>query len=303
MSERTLYTPFRKYCTTRFGGPVYKISLNGGFSCPNRRAGSPGCLFCDNRSFSPAATTRENVTDQLSRAITRLSPRFTRFIGYLQPFTNTYAPLDQLTTVYESIVNHPGIVGLAIGTRPDCFTEHLYDYLAQLATQTFLIIEVGVQSSHPETLNRINRGHSWEDVIVCIRELARRNIYTVAHCMLGLPGETVTHTNITASRLAALPVRGIKLHQLMVIRDTPLERLYNGKVYRPLSLAAYSEMAGQFIARLHPDMHLHRLMADSTINNGLIAPAWSACKSESIQYIRAHLAANNLFQGSKFTKE
>lgn len=299
------YTSYRSHIKKRFGKPVLKIPVNGGFSCPNRDGtiGTQGCLFCDNRSFSPVAETGAAVFDQVSLAMEKTGKGYDAFIAYFQPYSNTYGDATLLSSLYEPVIRHSGVVGLAVGTRPDCFTEEVYDYLQDVSERTYLSVEIGLQSGSDETLRFNNRGHTVDDFKRAVLELFRRGIETVAHVMIGLPPETRDQTIQTAILLASLPVTGIKIHQLMIIKDTPLENLYNQGKVSALTLEDYADILCDFLAHLRPDQHIHRIMADASVSNGLVAPLWSADKGRSINYIHEVMDKVGLVQGSAFRKK
>jgi len=295
------YLSYRAVLKKRFGAPVIRVPLNGGFSCPNRdgKLDTKGCLFCDNRSFSPAALENmESAASQLLRRYPGGTDAKRPLVPYLQPFTNTYGPVDKLRRVYEPLLSVAGVVGLAVGTRPDCFSEEIYRYLADLAKRTFLTIELGLQSSHDVTLARCNRRHTFRDFEEAVKRLAECSVETVAHVMLGLPGENREMMMQTADRIARLPCSGVKIHQLMIIKDTPFAREYAEGAISVLTLENYTKLLCEFLSRLRPDQHIHRIMADSTEKNGLVAPEWSADKSGSISFIRSFMDAHNTKQGS-----
>lgn len=294
------YNSYRRYIKSKFGKPVLKIPLNGGFSCPNRDGSKSfsGCIFCDNRSFSPAAENQESLLKQLGNIINRFQGRFNAFIPYLQPFSNTYGSVDKLKSVYEPLLSIPQVIGIAIGTRPDCFTDEIFDYLHDLSKRTYLCIELGLQSVHQETLDKLNRGHTFSDFCSTVEKLNNCGIETVAHVMLGLPGESVQMMTETARKLSQLPVSGVKIHQLMIIKGTELENRYNSGLVEPLTLQAYTEILCEFISRLRPDQYIHRLMADSKKELGLIAPLWSEKKQQSLSRIYSYMESNNVKQGA-----
>lgn len=299
----TNYQTYNQYLKNRFGKSVLKIPLHAGFTCPNidGTKSRGGCIYCDNIAFSPVAASTEPVMTQLEKGIARARHRFELFIGYFQAFSNTYAPVEKLKQIYEPVIAHPDLVGIAIGTRPDCFSDEIFDYLSDINSRTYLSVEIGMQTVHESTLKKINRHHTFEDSRQVINELARRGIETVAHILLGLPGETTEMMLQTAEIVSNLPVDGVKIHQLMIIKGTALETtLYgNGKI-SVFSLAEYAQLLGKFIARLRPDQCLHRIMADSRIETGLIAPLWSADKRNSLQSIQNYFKENNIRQGEKF---
>ena len=281
--------PYRSYLKNRFGSNVLKIPVNAGFSCPNRDGTKSldGCAFCDNRAFSPVHASKTSPAGQVSDAVDKCNGKYKLFLPYLQPFSNTYAPVDKLKSVYEPLLSITGVVGLAIGTRPDCFDEPIYEYLGELNKRAYLSVELGLQSGHDSVLARMNRGHTVQDFKDAVSRLDRLGIETVAHVILGLPGETDEMVEETAAMLAALPVRGVKAHQLMIIAGTPLEQMYRSGSARALTLEEYAALLRKFLARLRPEQHIHRIIADSTPERGLIAPMWSAEKIKALNYINA----------------
>ena len=297
------YKTYNNYLKKRFGKSVLKIPLNAGFSCPNINGtkSKGGSIYCDNVAFSPVAASTDPVLTQLENGVVRGKHRFDLFIGYFQAYTNTFAPVKKLKKIYEPVIDHPDIVGIAIGTRPDCFSEGIFDYLSELNERTYLNVEIGMQTTHNSTLKTINRHHSFEESEKTLKELTDHNIETVVHIMLGLPGETREMMLETAERVARLPVHGVKIHQLMIIKNTALEsEWYLKNKIEVLSLEKYAELVGEFLSRLRPDQIIHRLMADSRIDSGLVAPLWSAEKRNSLQYIQNFLKLEKIIQGKKY---
>jgi uncharacterized protein len=309
------YLSYRSYLKKRFGAPVLKIPLNAGFSCPNRDGsiGSDGCSFCDNRSFSPVAITTVSLLDQLKSAIGKDKRRHSAFMAYLQPFSNTYGTRRRLEETYEPLIASPGVVGLAVGTRPDCFTKGIYDYLELVSKRTYLSVELGLQSSNDAALSFNGRGHTAAAFTKAVSELSGRGIETVAHVMLGLPsagGAKPPHegspTNTvrddavaTAKLLASLPVTGIKIHQLMVIRGTLMRQWFDKGEVDALRLEDYADILCDFLTHVGPNQHIHRIMADSSEKCGLVAPLWSAEKMKSLAYIHGVMDKRKLVQGSE----
>lgn len=283
------YRSYRNYLKSKFGKPVLKVPVSGGFSCPNRDGtiSSKGCMFCDNVSFSPAALNESSPVDQLLKKCG--TGKFQAFLPYLQPFSNTYGSVERLKEVYEPLLAVPGVIGLAIGTRPDCFNESVYKYLESLAGRAYLCVELGLQSSNDKTLERINRGHSFRDFCAAVNRLNKLGIETAAHLMMGLPGESKKEMVQTVKDISELPVNGVKIHQLMVIRGTALEALYKSGELSVLELEDYSQILCDVLPLLRPDQLIHRLMADSRPELGLIAPLWSADKASSMAFIQNRL--------------
>jgi uncharacterized protein len=296
------YNSYRSYLKKCFGKPVLKIPLNAGFSCPNRDGtiGIEGCSFCDNRSFSPVAVSSAPVLSQLKTTIERDRNRHEAFIAYLQPFSNTYGDANLLKSIYEPVMKFPKVIGLAVGTRPDCFTQETLAYLEDVSRRTYLSVEIGLQSGSDETLQLNNRGHDVKAFVNAVTELSQRRIETVAHVMIGLPFETRGQTINTAKLLASLPVTGIKIHQLMIIAGTKAQEWYNEGKVKPLSLEEYADILCEFLYHIRPDQTIHRIIADSRLKNGLIEPIWSADKIKSIKIIHDLMDKREFMQGSDY---
>ncbi|MCX7727349.1 MAG: TIGR01212 family radical SAM protein, partial [Chitinispirillaceae bacterium] len=221
-------------------------------------------------------------------------------LPYLQPFSNTYGSVEMLKEVYEPLLSFPNVVGLAIGTRPDCFTEETYDYLYELSKKTYLSVELGLQTIHNSTLQLCNRGHTFEDFEKTVRRLSELGIECVAHVILGLPTETEEMMLETAKKISELPCAGVKIHQLMIIKGTEFEKWYLERRIKVFELDEYSKIVSMFISFLRPDQHIHRIMSDSNINRGLIAPLWSAEKNRAILKIYQYMKEHNITQGSRY---
>jgi hypothetical protein len=296
------YNTYPSYLKQRFGTPVLKIPLNAGFSCPNRDGtiGENGCSFCDNRSFSPVAITAASLIDQFTNAIHKDRDKYSAFIAYLQPFTNTYAPVSRLSEIYEPLIHYPGVVGLAVGTRPDCLDAAVRDYLADVSKRTYLSVEIGLQSASDSVLSANHRGHGVSDFVDAVTKLSTLDIETVAHVMIGLPGDTTAGATKTAKFIASLPVAGVKIHQLMVIAGTQIHQWYLDGTVPLLTLEQYGEAVCEFLAHLRPDQHIHRIMANASAKNGLVAPLWSTEKMRSLNYLHAMMERKNVAQGSKY---
>lgn len=301
------YNTYSAYLKKRFNQPVLKLPVNAGFNCPNRDGTRSqwGCSFCDNNAFSPVAASAVSPLEQLQKSMQRAAGRYKSFIAYLQPFSNTYGDAAHLSAVYEPLISVPGVVGLAIGTRPDCLPEEVCEYLRDLAGRACISVELGLQSSHDATLSLINRGHTFSEFVNAATRLAAMNIEVVAHVILGLPGESEGMMFETAAACAGLPLSGVKIHQLMIIRGTPMERMFAEGRARALSLEEYAPLVCGFLERLRPDQFIHRIMSD--MNNAgatggsplLIAPEWSAHKQSSIKYLHDYMDRNSVEQGSR----
>jgi radical SAM protein (TIGR01212 family) len=296
-----LFRTYRSYIRERFGRPVLKVPLHAGFSCPNRDGtlSAGGCTFCDNEAFSPALKARGTPVEQLERAMARTSGQFDAYIAYFQPFSNTYGTVRKLREAFEPLIGHPGLVGIAVGTRPDCFSDEKYAYLGDVAVRTYLSVELGLQSADDEILRRCNRGHTFAQFESACLRLHTAGIETAAHILLGLPGETDETVVRTAQAVAALPVHGVKLHQLMIIAGTPMERSLREGAVEALSLERYAELVAMFLSYLRPDQCIHRLVADTRPERGLVAPQWSVRKAAAVSYIRSYLIDKGVRQGAR----
>ena len=225
MSQPFLYNDFSQFLKSHFPFKVQKISLNAGFTCPNRDGtkGLGGCTYCNNQTFNPDyCKTEKSITQQLEEGKRFFAHKYPdmKYLAYFQAYTNTYQNIEELKKKYEEALSVHGVVGLVIGTRPDCMPDHLLDYLEELNKKTFLLVEYGVESTSNEILKRINRGHTFEESEQTIRRTAGRGILTGAHIILGLPGEEHDEIVKQAAILSTLPITTLKIHQLQLIRGT-----------------------------------------------------------------------------------
>ena len=297
------YLDLNTYLRRRFGERVQKITLDAGLTCPNRdgRVGVGGCLYCNVRGSGTGAWGEGlSITRQLEEGAARLGKRYgaRQFIAYFQSFTNTYAPLEHLRGLYEEALAFSGVVGLSIGTRPDYLNDAILDLLAGYARKRLVWLELGLQSAHDETLKLINRGHDVACFTQAVQAAAARGLETVAHIILGLPGEGPVQMAATARYLAGLPLQGVKIHLLYVIRGSGLERLYNIDAYQPLSEAAYVQAVVDFIELLPPHLVIHRLTGDPHPEE-LAAPAWCRDKARVLRLIKEEFARWGSRQGSR----
>jgi radical SAM protein (TIGR01212 family) len=295
------YYDFKTYLRNTFGARVAKLPIDAGFTCPNRdgRSGTGGCVFCDGRgSALRRAGPLPSVTDQLAALRQRyLRHGAERFIPYFQTFTNTDAPLERLRALWDEAVGFsPDVVGLAVGTRPDCVPDATLDLLAEYGSRVRVHLELGLQSAHPETISRINRGHTFDQFEDAVRRTAARGIEVVAHVILGLPGETPAMMLETARALAALPVAGLKIHALLVLDGTALAAAWRrGGVPLP-DLPTYAGWVADFLEVLPPEVFVERLTADG-YRDVLLAPDWSCNKLAVLNAIERELARRDSRQG------
>jgi radical SAM protein (TIGR01212 family) len=284
----------------RFGCRVQKISLDAGLTCPNRNGtlGTGGCIYCNALGSGTGLSGQYSITEQLERGKEHSRARYGagKFIAYFQSFSNTYAPLDTLNRLYREALVAEDIVGLAIGTRPDCVPDDVLDLLGELARETYLWVEYGLQSIHEQTLAAINRGHGVGVFLDAVRRTRARGLEVCVHVILGLPGEGRTEMLETARGLAALDIQAVKLHLLYVVRGTPLASLYSSGAYRCLSREEYVDLVCEFLTLLPPTAVIHRLTGDPHPHE-LVAPAWALEKQKNLQAVREALARRDLWQG------
>lgn len=297
------YREYSKHLKQQFGHRVHKISIDAGFSCPNRGQGrsSHGCIFCDSDGSGSTGIARPlTISGQLEhgKEIMRRKYKAKEFIAYFQPFSNTYAPVDTLRARYDEALAVSGMVGLAIGTRPDCVGREVLDLLNIYNRSTDLWLELGLQSCHDSTLNFLRRGHDYSTFVKAVAEVQQRNIRLCVHVILGLPGETRAQMLQTADEMARLKVDGIKIHLLHILRGTALGNMYSDGEIEVLDQDAYVNLAVDFLERLHPDTLIHRLTGDGP-RAALLAPLWSLNKWEVLNAIETAFAARGTKQGSR----
>ena len=299
-----LYNEYSRYLKNLFGCRVQKISLDAGLTCPNRDGtkGEGGCLYCNARGAGTGVFARvPEIRDQIRRGKDFLRKRYgaQKFIAYFQSFSNTYAPLPALERLYREALEDQAVVGLAVGTRPDCVGPEVLDLLCSYQRSHLVWVEFGLQSFHPETLRRINRGHSVEDFIFAVTETRRRELNVCAHVILGLPGEGLAEVLETARRLSALDLQGLKIHSLYINRGSPLEAWYREGRFQPLTREQYADWVCQFLALIPGHWIIQRLTGDPHPRE-LAAPAWTLEKGQTLALIRETLEKSGLYQGSKF---
>lgn len=305
MTAPRRYCAFSAYLRERFGGPVRRISLDAGFSCPNRdgRLSTEGCHFCLPRSYASAGAG-EPLAAQLNRQLAAGRARGDeRFMAYFQAYSNTYAPLERLRAAYDTVRHTPGIVALAVGTRPDCLGEGVLELLAEYTDEFEVWLELGLQSAHDATLAALNRGHdagAFGRAVDAVRKFPALKL--AAHVILGLPGEDETRERTTADALAAWGVDGVKLHPLYVPAGTRLAAQYDAGTVSLLTREEYARRAAGFLERLSARTVILRLSADCPAEV-LRAPDWLADKAGVIAAIEHSLEAADAWQGGKCLSE
>ncbi len=284
------YVEFGPWLQSELGCKVQKISVNAGMTCPNRDGtlGTGGCTFCNNQTFNPAyCRTEKSVTQQLEEGKQFFARKYPamKYLAYFQAYTNTYAELDRLVSLYEEALRVPDVVGLVIGTRPDCMPDNLLDYLEELNRRTFLIVEYGVESANDETLLRINRGHTFRQSCEAIRRTAERGIRVGAHVILGFPWEPFDELMRQAEEIGRLPLTTLKLHQLQIIRGTQLAREYAEHPWAVPTAEEYIDLVLNYISRLPYGLVMERFVSQSPPEM-VIAPQWGLKNHEFANLLR-----------------
>lgn len=273
-----IYNDYGAWMRRQFPFRVQKISIDAGFSCPNRdgHISHGGCTFCDNRTFNPSyCQPSKSITEQITEGKEFFRHKYPdmKYLAYFQAFSNTYATLDTLQRRYEEVLSAEDVVGIVIGTRPDCVSDEILNYLESLNQQTFMIVEYGIESVSDDTLRRVNRGHNFECSRRAIIETHNRGILTGAHIILGLPGESAEDNVRQADIISALPIDILKLHQLQIIRGTQLAAEYERQPFNLYTADEYIDLCRRYIERLRPDMVLERFVSQSP-KELLMAPKW-----------------------------
>ena len=293
------YVDFATFLSRFFPGQkVQKITITAGFTCPTRDGsmGKGGCTYCNNKSFSPnyAAKLRP-ITEQIDKGISFFRKKYPemKYLAYFQSYTNTYGEVADCIAKYEEALAHPDVVGLIIGTRPDCMPEPLLEYLSELAKRTFLLIEYGVESTWDKTLERIQRGHTWQESVETIQRTHEAGILVGAHIILGLPGESREEMIAHAERLSRLPITTLKIHQLQIIRGTIMagEYLRSPSDFHLFTEEEYIELCVDFVHHLRSGIVLERFVSQSP-QEPLLAPRWRWKNYEFTAKIRKALMSS-----------
>lgn len=284
-----------------FGARVYKIGLRSDFTCPNRdgKVAVGGCIYCNNASHTPQDyRPRATVTEQLQQgaAALRKRHRADRFIAYFQSYTNTYDSVTKLERMYREALEFPGVVGLAVATRPDCVADDVLDLLQELSRRTYLWLELGLESMHERTLRWVNRGHGLREFIDAVERAKLRGLRVCSHLILGFPGESRDDMLETPNLINRLGIDGVKLHNLHVIKNTVLEKYYNAGNFELLSRQEYVSLVADFLERLNPETIVHRLTGE-TYRAITVAPQWSVDKIGVHNAIFKELEGRDAWQG------
>lgn len=303
MKQDFLYRDFSTYLKEQLSIKVQKISINAGFTCPNRNGekGWGGCTYCNNQTFNPDyCRTDKSVTCQLKEGklfFARKYPEM-KYLAYFQAYTNTYGEVKEVIRKYEEALAVDDVVGIVIGTRPDCMPDELLAYLSELNRRTFLLVEYGIESANDETLRRINRGHTFAETEIAVRRTAEAGIRVGGHVILGLPGEGHDELMRQASILSVLPLTTLKLHQLQLIRGTRMVHEYetHPEMFHLYSADEYIDLAIDYIERLRPDLVLERFVSQSP-KELLLAPDWGLKNHEFTEKVKKRMRERGAYQG------
>lgn len=299
------YHSLNYFLRNKFGDKVFKISLDAGFSCPNRdgKVSKGGCIFCSERGSGDFAGDRNfSIGSQFLDIKNMMNKKWKgdKYIAYFQAYTNTYAPVEVLREKYDEAVKEEGVVALAIATRPDCLDEEVLDLLEEYSKKLYVWVELGLQTSNDVTGRLINRGYDTATFTEAVKNLRARNIDVVGHCIFGLPGEEKKEMLDTIDYLAHVGVQGIKMHLLHLMEDTPMVNLYNSGKLKFMEQEEYVDLICEAVTRLPEEMVVHRLTGDAP-RSLLIGPMWSLKKWEVLNAIDDKMKNEDLYQGKNFT--
>lgn len=294
MQEKAPYNDYSTWMKERFPFKVQKISIDAGFSCPNRdgHISHGGCIFCDNNTFNPSyCDARKSVTAQLEEGKAFFARKYPemKYLAYFQAYTNTYAPLPHLKALYEEALAVSDVVGIIIGTRPDCVSDELLAYLSELSKQTFVVVEYGIESTYDETLVRINRGHTFAQSRDAVERTHKAGILCGAHVILGLPGETEEMMIHSAEMISELPIDFLKIHQLQIIRGTEMAHEWEEGRARAMELEEYLNLLVKYIGHLRDSIVLERFVSQSPADM-LLAPKWGLKNHEFVHLLNKRLS-------------
>lgn len=304
MKLYTEFSDYLKHCFPHYR--VQKISVNAGFTCPNRDGsrGYGGCTYCDNQTFNPVyCSTGKSISAQIEEGKNFFARKYAdmKYLAYFQSYTNTYGKLEDLTRKYEEALSVKGVVGLVIGTRPDCMPDDLLGYLEQLAHDRFLLVEYGIESTNDMTLKRVNRGHVYQDVVDAVMRTASRGIAVGGHVILGLPGENRSDIVAQACDISRLPLTSLKMHQLQVIKGTRMAQEYAQcpEDFHLFDVEEYVDVVSDYIEHLRPGIALERFVSQSPPDL-LVAPRWGMKNYEFTHLLKKRMQERGAYQGRKY---
>lgn len=300
------YNDFPTYFRNLHSGRVQKVSVDAGFTCPNRDGtkGRGGCTYCNNKTFKPTYCNLEtSVSSQIEKGIRFFDRKYKtmQFLAYFQAYTNTWAPLENLSALYEEALQHPRVKGLVISTRPDAVNGQILDYLARLSEKVYVMVEFGLESHLDRSLEKLNRGHSFAESVWALEQTAQRNINNCAHMILGLPGETYSDWIEQAKVVSQLPVKNLKLHQLQIHKGTIMARQFeaNPEQFQLFSAEEYSELVVDYLEELNPAVIIERFVSQAP-QEMLIAPHWGLKNFEFVAKVEKRLQERDSWQGKLF---
>ena len=309
MSSKKVYNDFPTFLKSFFPYKVQKISINAGFTCPNRDGaiGRGGCTYCNNQTFSPAyCKTTKTITQQLEDGKHFFAHKYPsmKYLAYFQSYTNTYDSFDGLKAKYEEALAVKDVVGLVIGTRPDCISDELLDYLEKISQKVFVLVEFGIESTLDDTLLRVNRGHSYETVVDAVNRTSDRGILTGGHVILGLPGESLQSILDQPKVLSKLPLNTLKLHQLQIIKGTQMEEEFTNfpEDFYLTTLDDYLTLVISYLQRLRPDMVVERFISQSP-KELILSPLWGVKNHEFNMMLIQRMKKENTYQGQLYTDQ
>jgi radical SAM protein (TIGR01212 family) len=295
-----------RWLRDRFGERVYKVIVDAGFTCPNRdgTVATGGCTYCNNSSFrSPAAIKTDPIRDQVREGIAYIRKRFhaNKFIVYFQPFSNTYAETAYLKELYTDAIDHPEVVGLAIGTRPDCVDAGRIAMIDELGKKTFVSLEFGIESIYDESLQRVNRGHDYAAVLRAMELVKGTSLHIGAHLILGFPWETREQWLSMADEMSRLGVDMVKIHHLHIVRGTALAAEYSREPFRVLEYEEYLDLLCEFVERLDPRIVIERMFGEAPFGL-LVAPNWNRDKNDLVRDVQRKFEERDVMQGRNFSR-
>lgn len=308
-TERRL-NAYSDYFKKHFGERVQKITIDAGFTCPNRdgSCGTGGCTFCNNRAFNPSYNNPEkSIADQINQGMAFHKKRYrkaTRYLAYFQAYTNTYAKLEELSAMYEQALAVPGVIGIVVGTRPDCVDDAILDYFQKLSERCYVVIEYGIESVNNHTLLRVNRGHNVEKSRWAVQETASRGVRVGGHVIIGLPGEKHEDFLATATELSQWPLNSIKFHQLQVIKGTAMATEYRDKPeeFQTFTLEEYLHLMMEVTERLNPEIVVERIAGEVTPGMG-VREGWGIRYDGVLRAFEQLLLENDSWQGKRYKAE
>ncbi len=297
-----MYNNYNTRVKEMFGGRVQKISINAGFTCPNRDGskGVGGCTFCNNQTFHPDyCVSTKSVEQQMKEGIEFFQHyKSQKYLAYFQAYTNTYAPMEDLRRLYEPVLGIESVVGIVIGTRPDCVNDKLLDYFADLSKDYYVMLEYGIESTSDTTLQRINRGHTYEDAVVAIKKTKERGLQVGAHLILGFPGEDKEMILNHADKLSELPLDMLKLHQLQIVQGTKMAEEYKERPddFTLYTIEEYIDLCIDFLTLLSPHIGMERFISQSPLDM-LIVPSWGVKNYEFVTKLEKAMRTRGVSQG------